>query len=62
MPAQPFDSSAGERPHDHQHDADHEIFDEDDLREDQPYADLEDDVDSTSTTPSETESGGGGSW
>jgi hypothetical protein len=43
--------------------AEHEALDEDSLREDQPYANLEDDLDSTSTTsPSDSDSGGGGSW
>jgi hypothetical protein len=61
MPALPFDSSAGERTHDHHHDADHEIFDEDALREDQPYADLEDEPEVTGT-PDSPEPEGAGSW
>jgi hypothetical protein len=47
--------------HGHAHTADHEIFDEDSLREDQPYAKLEDDPDSTSL-PDTSESEGAGSW
>ena len=43
MPAQPFAPSDDEPTHDHTHNADHEIFDEDSLREEQPYAELEDD-------------------
>jgi hypothetical protein len=63
MPAQPFDPSADERAHDHHHDADHEIFDEDSLREDQPYADLEDERGTTGTQESpEPDGSGSGSW
>ena len=61
MPAQPPAHSADEPTIGHTHNADHEIFDEDDLREDQPYAELEDDP-GTSGTPASPESGGGGSW
>jgi hypothetical protein len=61
MPAQPRDPSADEPTHDHTHNADHEIFDEDSLREDQPYAELEDDPD-TDGTPGSPESEGSGSW
>ena len=45
MPAQPRDPSADQPTQGHTHTADHEIFDEDSLREDQPYANLEDDPD-----------------
>jgi hypothetical protein len=61
MPAQPLVPPAGEPTHGHTHDADHEIFDEDSLREDQPYAGLEDEPD-TKSTPDSSESEGGGSW
>ena len=61
MPAQPLAPSADEPTHDHTHNADHEIFDEDSLREDQPYADLEDDPD-TYRKPDSPESEGSGSW
>jgi hypothetical protein len=60
MPAQPRDPSADETPHGHQHTADDEIFDEDSLREDQPYANLEDEPNTPSTPNSEN--AGGGSW
>lgn len=63
MPAQSPDLSADEPTNGHTHTAEHEVFDEDSLQEDQPYADLEDDLDASSTTSSsEPESGGGGSW
>jgi hypothetical protein len=61
MPEQPFDSSADERTHDHTHTADHEIFDEDGLREDQPYADLED-APETDSPPDSPEPEVAGSW
>jgi len=61
MPAQPLAPSAGEPSQDHTHNADHEVFDEDSLREDQPYAELEDDPD-THSTPHSPDSEGGGSW
>ena len=61
MPAQPLVPSADEPTHAHTHNADHEIFDEDSLREDQPYADLEDDPD-TYRKPDSPESEGSGSW
>ena len=61
MPAQPLDPSTDEATRGHTHDADHEIFDEDSLREEQPYAQLEDDIDSH-RTPSSPDSEGGGSW
>jgi hypothetical protein len=61
MPAQPLAPSADEPSHDHRHTADHEVFDEDGLREDQPYAELEDDPD-TYSTPHSSDSEGGGSW
>jgi hypothetical protein len=61
MPAQPRDPSADQPTHGHTHTADHEVFDEDSLREDQPYAKLEDDPDSTDA-PDTSDSEGGGSW
>ena len=63
MPAQSQGPSADEPTSGHTSPAEREAFDEDSLREDQPYADLEDELDSTSTTSSsEPDSGGGGSW
>ena len=61
MPAQPRDPSADQPTQGHTHTADHEIFDEDSLREDQPYADLEDEPDLPST-PVRSDSEGAGSW
>ncbi len=61
MHEQPFDSSGEERTQGHTHNADHEVFDEDSLREEQPYAELEDELRSSST-PDSAEPEGGGSW
>lgn len=61
MPAQPLAPSADEPTHGHTHNADHEIFDEDSLREDQPYAELEDDPE-TNHKQDVDESEGSGSW
>jgi hypothetical protein len=61
MPAQSLAPSADEPTHGHTYDADHELFDEDSLREDQPYAELEDDP-KTNHTPDGRESEGRGSW
>lgn len=47
MPALPRDPSADQPTQGHAHTADHEVFDEDGLREDQPYAKLEDEPDVT---------------
>ena len=61
MPALPLDPSTDEPTHGHSHEADREILDEDSLREDQPYAQLEDDPDDLGT-PRSPDSEGGGSW
>ena len=61
MPALPLDPSTDEPAHGHTHEADHEIFDEDSLREDQPYAQLED-APEDYRTPRSPDSEGGGSW
>jgi hypothetical protein len=61
MPAHPRDPSADEPTQGHSHTADHEVFDEDSLREDQPYADLEDEMGTTST-PDAADPEGAGSW
>ena len=56
MPAQPLAPSANEPTHN----ADHEVFDEDSLREEQPYAELEDDPE-TNHKQDAAESEGSGS-
>jgi hypothetical protein len=61
MPAQPRDPSADQPTQGHTHTADHEIFDEDSLREDQPYANLEDDPDAT-RGPDTSEPEGADAW